>query len=144
MFTTLNPFWHGTPVPPEQFKGRDQELCQVISRIRTGQSTAITGSPRGGKTSLLNNLAAPIKRHEIYEKDADSLVLSYLDAYNWGTEFGAVRFWETAFRPLLESTETTCLVPTRPRGNAVGKALRERNAGASAPHSHAGAWERDN
>ncbi len=37
------------------------------------------------------------------------------------------------------------LVPTRPRGNAVGNApaWRERDAGAEAPHSLAGAWERD-
>jgi len=37
------------------------------------------------------------------------------------------------------------LVPTRQRGNAVGNApaLRERDAGASRRHSHAGAWERE-
>jgi len=37
------------------------------------------------------------------------------------------------------------LVPTRQRGNAVSNAptLRERDAGASQRHSHAGAWERE-
>jgi Cdc6-like AAA superfamily ATPase len=103
---TLNPFWHGTPVPSEKFIGREHELRQIVGRILTGQSTAITGSPRCGKTSILDYLMAPVKRQELYEEHAEQLIFSYLDAYNWGTEFGPIQFWETALRPLSELTET--------------------------------------
>jgi hypothetical protein len=105
--TILNPFWHGTPVPPEKFIGRKEERRAIVSRISTGQSTALTGSPRCGKTSVLQYLTAPTKQKELYEENAEQLIFSYLDAYNWGTEFGPVQFWETALRPLSELTDAT-------------------------------------
>jgi hypothetical protein len=103
--SVLNPFWHGTPVRPEEFIGREHELNQIIGRILTGQSTAITGSPRCGKTSVLDYLRSPTMQQKLYEKDAEQLIFSYLDAYNWGTESGPFQFWETALRPL--ATEST-------------------------------------
>jgi transcription termination factor Rho len=36
--------------------GRNHELSRIAGRIGTGQSTIITGSPRGGKTFVLNSL----------------------------------------------------------------------------------------
>ncbi|GEM_PF-1729010 len=104
--STFNPFWHGTPVPPEKFIGREEEIRAIVSRISTGQSTALTGSPRCGKTSVLQYLTAPTKQKELYEENPEQLIFSYLDAYNWGTEFGPIQFWETALRPLSELTET--------------------------------------
>jgi hypothetical protein len=101
----LNPFWHGTPIRPEEFIGREYELYQITGRILTGQSTAITGSPRCGKTSVLEYLKSPAKQPALYEEDAEKLIFSYLDAYNWSSESGPLQFWETALRPL--STEST-------------------------------------
>lgn len=100
----LNPFWHGTPAPLEKFIGREYELRQITGRILTGQSTAITGSPRCGKTSVLDYLKSPAKQQEFYEEEAEQLIFSYLDTYNRGTEWGPLQFWETALRPL--STES--------------------------------------
>jgi tRNA U34 5-carboxymethylaminomethyl modifying GTPase MnmE/TrmE len=55
----INPFFHGNPVSPNQFIDRDRELRYVTSRIiNYGQSTAIVGEPRIGKTSLLHYLSA--------------------------------------------------------------------------------------
>jgi len=59
------------------------------------------------------------------------------------------KIWVVLFSPLplgySMHTSRFLLVPTRQRGNAVSHApaLRERDAGASRRHSHAGAWERD-
>ena len=45
---------HGNPVPPPHFIGRNKELRRIINRLlQQGQSSAIIGEPRSGKTSLL-------------------------------------------------------------------------------------------
>ena len=55
----LNPFFCGNPVPPDQFIGRRREVHRIAGRIANrGQSTAIVGEPRSGKTSLLLYLSA--------------------------------------------------------------------------------------
>ena len=54
-----NPFFYGNPVPPDQFLDRRRELRRITGRIvNQGQSTAIVGEPRSGKTSLLLYLSA--------------------------------------------------------------------------------------
>ncbi len=49
----INPFIYGKPVSKEHFMGRKDVLQTLISRILTGQSSAIIGEPHIGKTSLL-------------------------------------------------------------------------------------------
>jgi transcription termination factor Rho len=90
------PFFHGNPIPPNKLIGRNNELYTIAGRISTGQSTAITGSPRSGKTSILQYLEKetklydnekPEKQTELYDEDIkEKLIFSYLDAYTWGTE----------------------------------------------------------
>ena len=54
-----NLFFHGNPVPPDQFLDRRRDLRRIIGRIASqGQSTAVVGEPRSGKTSLLLYLSA--------------------------------------------------------------------------------------
>jgi hypothetical protein len=50
-----NPFNYGSPVPPERFYGRQQNIRDVKNRIGaiTAQSINIVGFRRSGKTSLL-------------------------------------------------------------------------------------------
>lgn len=99
----FNPFLHGNPVPSEKLFGRNDELRQIVGRIRTGQSTAITGSPRSGKTSILRYLR---EQKELYEEDGEKLVFSELDAATWNAEFTPIKFWEIALRPISEFTDT--------------------------------------
>ena len=100
--SVLNPFWHGTPVPLEKFIGREEKLRSITSRISTGQSIAISGSPRSGKTSILYYLMAPEKQVELYGDDADKLIFSYLDTVSWDNQFDKTKFWQAALAPLSQ------------------------------------------
>ena len=98
-----NPFFYGNPVHPDQFIGRRRELRRIVGRIANqGQSTAIVGEPRSGKTSLLDYLAAPETRAELYGESGEQLLFSYLDAHTLGGEFTQAQFWERALHPLQE------------------------------------------
>ena len=96
-----NPFFYGNPVPPGQFLGRRRELRRITGRIiNQGQSTAIVGEPRTGKTSLLEYLAAPQVRTKLYGRQGERFLFSYLDAQTLGREFTQTEFWEYVLRPL--------------------------------------------
>lgn len=97
-----NPFWHGTPVPPEHFLGREYELSQITGCILTGQSTAITGSPKCGKTSILQYLQQHESQQSLYRENNKQIIFSYLDAYSWESELKVEQFWEMILRPLAE------------------------------------------
>jgi hypothetical protein len=97
-----NPFFHGNPVPSDQLVGRNKELRDIAERIMTGQSTALTGSPRSGKTSILQYLKASEKQATLYDGKACQLIFSYMDAYTWGTQFNQAQFWESALKPIQE------------------------------------------
>ncbi len=99
-----NPFFYGDPVPHDKFLGRQRELRRIVSRLSNrGQSTAIVGEPRSGKTSLLLYLSAPEMRTALYGTEGERrLIFSYLDAHTLGMEFTPVQFWEQALQPLYE------------------------------------------
>ena len=100
-----NPFIVGNPVRPRDFLDRKRELRRSSSRIRTGQSLAVIGEPRSGKTSLLLYLSAPEMRRPLYGEAGERLLFSYLDAQTLGSRFDQARFWELALRPLRERAE---------------------------------------
>jgi conflict system STAND superfamily ATPase len=57
---TINPFFHRGPVrDPAFFFGRAHEQAFAAELLRTGQSVAVSGARRLGKTSLLFHLAHP-------------------------------------------------------------------------------------
>jgi hypothetical protein len=98
-----NPFFYSNPVSSDQFIDRKRELRRITGRIiNQGQSTAIVGEPRSGKTSLLLYLAVPEKRQELYGEEGEHLLFSFLDAQTFGTKFSQSQFWEQALRPLDE------------------------------------------
>ena len=104
-----NPFFYGNPVAPDRFLDRQRELRRLVSRIvNRGQSTAIVGEPRSGRTSLFLYLSAPEKRTELYGEHGDRLVFSYMDAQTLGGAFSQAQFWEYALRPLYERIIATC------------------------------------
>jgi hypothetical protein len=49
-----NPFLVGPVVTPEKFINRRSEIRRAISLLTSGQSLALVGPPRSGKTSLLH------------------------------------------------------------------------------------------
>jgi hypothetical protein len=96
-----NPFFHGNPVPPEQFIGRRRALRRVVGRILNhGQSTAMVGEPRSGKTSLLAYLGAPEMREALYGPRGGRLLFSFLDCQTFGETLTPAQFWAQALRPL--------------------------------------------
>ena len=102
-----NPFFYGNPISSEGFIGRRKFLRHVISRLKQGgQSTAIIGDPHIGKSSLLNYLANPEKRRELYGGSADNWYFSSLDVHSiLSSQVTPELFWEHALAPLKEHVE---------------------------------------
>ncbi len=98
-----NPFIYGDPVNPANFFNRRQAIRRVVGRLlSSGQSTALIGEPRTGKTSLLHYLGEPdeVLRQTLYGDQAGRLLFSYLDSDTLGAHFTAAQFWERAVLPL--------------------------------------------
>lgn len=103
-----NPFLCGNPVPVKFFVNREREIQRIKNRIITqGQSSAIIGEPRSGKTSLLDYLAAPEKKQELYGQLGDYLLFSYLNAQTLGGTFTQAQFWEYVLSPLYEKVASS-------------------------------------
>jgi len=100
----FNPFFYGNPVSPAQFLDRRRELRRITGRIANqGQSTAVVGEPRSGKTSLLEYLAAPETRDDLYGSGREEkLFFSLIDNQALGGECDQARFWELALHPFYE------------------------------------------
>jgi len=102
-----SPFFYGNPVSPDQFIGRKAEVRRVAGRIvNGGQSSAITGTFRSGKTSMLKYLMAPEKQIEFYGDRADSLIFSNLDANTLKMECDQTEFWEQILEALQQRIHT--------------------------------------
>jgi conflict system STAND superfamily ATPase len=75
----LNPFFHRGPVrDPAYFFGRARETAYIADLLRAGQSVALTGQRRFGKTSLLFHLAHE-KISTAYGLEPDTTRWVYLD-----------------------------------------------------------------
>lgn len=88
-------FIYGNPVPPEEFIGRRRELHRVASRLaHHGQSSAIVGEHRTGKTSLLAYLMSPAGKSYVQRLTAAPLDFVYLDAQLLPSELSSGDFWQ--------------------------------------------------
>jgi len=93
-----NPF-----ISTQSFRGRAKELRRIINRVSNGgQSVAITGEPRMGKTTLLRYLHDPDRRSELFSDMAPLLFTQYIDAQTLGMSFDQPQFWKIALQPLAE------------------------------------------
>jgi hypothetical protein len=118
-----NPFFYGNPVPHDQFLGRGREVRRIAGRIGSGQSTAVVGEPRAGKTSLLAYLAAPETRSALYGESAANLTFSFVDVHTLGGRFDQAQFWVCALEPLasvIAHDEELKAIYKRCRGNRFG------------------------
>ena len=95
-----NPFQYGSPIPPERFVGRRRLLQRLTRRLLAGQSVALTGEPRLGKSSILNYLAAPENRPRLYREQAPQLIFSNIDASLLPAQFDQMQFWVQALKPI--------------------------------------------
>jgi|GEM_PF-1811952 len=97
-------FIHGNPVPPERFIGRARELHDVINRLSPeGQSTALIGEPRCGKTSLIEYIQSPYVRTKIQSLSPRRLSFASVDAHNLVADFSQARFWGDVFEQVEAS-----------------------------------------
>ncbi len=96
-----NPFISGNPVSQESFINRQHEIRRVVGRVLNhGQSSAILGEPRSGKTSLLQYLKAPEIRPALYGGGETNLFFSYVDSQALGAQFTPAKFWEYILEPV--------------------------------------------
>jgi AAA+ ATPase superfamily predicted ATPase len=102
----INPFIYSRAVLPSEFVGRETEIRWLISRLATGQSTAIIGLPHVGKTSLINYVADPHIRKSQFGHEFDKDVIRVLDAHMLRAIKSQAEFWEYALSPLTEYLET--------------------------------------
>ena len=77
---TTNPFIYNVPVPPDSFIGRQPEIERVLGQIAhpARSSSAVSGDPRIGKTSLLHYLRVP-EVHEQWGLSSTWCHFLYLD-----------------------------------------------------------------
>ncbi len=96
-----NPFIIGSCVEPPAFLNRKREIRRIVSGLLSGgQSAALVGEPRSGKTSLLTYLSAPETRADLYGERAAGLLFTYLDGQTLSGRLDPPRFWERALAPL--------------------------------------------
>ena len=92
-----NPFNFGSPVSPQGLYGRRYELRRIAGRImQHGQSSAIIGEPRTGKTSLLNYLVSSAGGEKLFGDVRNRIFFRYLDAQTFGESFSPAMFWKHA------------------------------------------------
>lgn len=97
-----DPFIVGGIVPVDRFINHQNEIRQAASLLATGQSFALVGSPRSGKTSLLHFLKSPNTQASLYEHSVDELVFHYMDAQAFRMSVSVEQFWNQALEPLLQ------------------------------------------
>lgn len=98
-----NPFIYGRPVSGLEFVDRQEIIKRVFSRLRNGESVAVTGDPHTGKTSFLKQLLD--KNTQLLFVEIEKLKnwnLSYLDLHDVqeNKSYTQVTFWSEALKPL--------------------------------------------
>jgi len=98
-----NPFYTGGPVSSQMFIGRRRELQRIASRIGGhGQSVALVGEPRSGKTSLLKYLQEPANAEDLYGEMHEDLFFTFVDVHTFSSQFSQQEFWQRTLHDLYE------------------------------------------
>lgn len=98
-----NPFSFGNAVDSSKFLNRKKPLRRIARRLVTeGQSSAIIGEPRIGKTSFLSYLSAEENSTELYGNINKRIIFSSLDSHMFPQAFTPAQFWEQALLPVKE------------------------------------------
>lgn len=98
-----NPFQVGSVVAPRALVGRGRELRRLAGGILNGgQSAALVGEPRTGKTSLLRYLMSEETRQALFGEGGGNIRFQFLDTQMLGAGFDPPGFWERCLSPLAE------------------------------------------
>jgi hypothetical protein len=95
-------FQVGNAVRPENFFDRRAIRERVIKRIMTGQSCAVVGDPRSGKTSLLQNIKSP-ECQVYFHQSPRRIVFCFLDSFLLKTGITPAEFWQQVFGSLART-----------------------------------------
>ncbi len=87
-----NPFAYERPARSQIFSGRKEIVRSLLSRARTGQSTALVGEPKMGKTSTLKFLA-DVRLKEGYGDEGSRNFVVDIDAHLLGYDCQEDAFW---------------------------------------------------
>ena len=117
----VNPFIYGRPLRPTEFFDRIHELNSLWNRILTNQSSAVTGEPMIGKTSLLlklSDMKSFKKANELDDSEATKFKFIFFDCMTFETWLDPNGFWhkilnnlkrnagdDIEFRKILEKFE---------------------------------------
>jgi hypothetical protein len=96
------PFIVGAAVPPDMFVGRKREIMRLVRRVVNGQSVAVYGEPRCGKTSMLDYITSPNLKHKLFGEYGKRLLFSYVDAQTLDVRADHRYFWEYVLKPLYD------------------------------------------
>lgn len=84
----------------ENFVNRQSELSAIFNRITNGDSVAVVGPPRIGKSSVLKQIQYPVTQRQYLSSEADNLVVVFLDLLSVGADYDSRQFWAEVIRPL--------------------------------------------
>ena len=95
-------FIYGRPVQPNEFLGREDALRTIFNRLRHGESTAIVGEPKIGKTSLLIKLENKATQRHYLGDDARKIVACQLDLHPVDQSYEPADFWHEVLERFQE------------------------------------------
>jgi Cdc6-like AAA superfamily ATPase len=121
-----NPFQFGNPVPPDLFINHQRQIRLIVNRILNyGQSTAVVGEPRLGKTSLIRYIISPENHHKLFGKTDTTtqnqnfqpkmrvqdvypqLIFLYLDLQRLDQAITSSQFWKITIESLVKQMQNT-------------------------------------
>lgn len=95
----ISPFVYGRVVTSDEFLNRRKILRRTFSRIVKGESTALIGQPRTGKTSLLKFILDEKQRQEFLQHEDNRYFFRFIDSQMLGIDFAQHSFWTHVFDP---------------------------------------------
>jgi hypothetical protein len=101
--SALNPFIYPGPVPAERFVGREVAIYALLSRVATGQNTAVVGEPNIGKSSLLKYLIECDDSRAPLGDKAARMVFVFQDCHLLPGSFTPPSFWRQVLAHVYDS-----------------------------------------
>jgi AAA+ ATPase superfamily predicted ATPase len=92
--TIKTPFIYDRPVRGDEFVNRERELRSIFNGLRLGESYAISGAPRLGKTSLLLRLNDEITQREYLGVSVKQFVFVLRSLHDSSSDYTPATFWK--------------------------------------------------